>query len=555
MAASAAAPRRSTRAPQQPLSLAEEQAASALSALEQRDVAAALRLSLQSSWDSDEEQSGVASDAEAVSSSSDEEEEQKAAAPMGEEKEWTSNLHAINVPLPRLRHQHQQATFDDTPLQLLQRFLPPSLMGEFAQHTNAAAPHGWRPTTAAELYAFFGAHLFMGIDRLPRTEMYWSSTFGHPLITSLFSRDRFKQLLRFFRVVTLDEAAEERDPLPHVRALAEKLNASFAANASPTQLLTLDEAMVAFKGRSPIKQYIPSKPHKWGYKIYCLSSEDYLLRFEVYAGKEERSADGATFDTVMRMLQGYEDKAHILFTDNWFTSPALLLALQHKGIRLCGSVRRNRKGMPALPPAEVSALRQGQWIQRQKGDMTVAVWRDQKVVWLLYNHCSPTEATSLERWSETGNKISLGCPRAIRDYFYGARSVDVLSQLHYAYLPGRKAMRCWPRLAWWLLDMCIINAFKLWSIGQEKVSQLDFREQLMLELLQQLPPEQKPRRANRLPNPADSLARDHFSVRSDVERQCTVCSHKPILRVETRFICAACQVHLCIGDCFAQYHS
>ncbi len=71
--------------------------------------------------------------------------------------------------------------------------------------------------------------------------------------------------------------------------------------------------MVAFKGRSPIKLYIPSKPHKWGYKIYCLSSDDYLLHFEIYAGKEDRSADGATYDTVMRMLQGYEDKAYTLF--------------------------------------------------------------------------------------------------------------------------------------------------------------------------------------------------------------------------------------------------
>jgi len=130
----------------------------------------------------------------------------------------------------------------------------------------------------------------------------------------------------------------------------------------------------------------PKKPHKWGYKIYCLSSDNYLLRFEVYEGKEERSVDGATYDTVMRMLQGYEDKAHVLFTDNWFTSPALLLALQHKGIRCCGSVRRNRKGMPALPAEETSALRQGQWIQRQKGDTSLAVWKDQKVVWVLYNH-------------------------------------------------------------------------------------------------------------------------------------------------------------------------
>lgn len=555
MAESASSARRSTRASLQPLSLAEEQAASALSLLEQRDVAAALRLSLQDSWDSDEEKSGAGSEAEADSCSSDEEEKKE--APVMEEKEgdWSSNLHAIAVPLPRLRHEHQRLPPDCTPFQLLQCFLPRPLMQEFAQHTNAAAPHDWRPTTAAELYAFLGVHLFMGIDRLPRTELYWSSIFGHPLITSLFSRDRFKQLLRFFRVVAPDEDAAERNPLPHVRSLAEKLNASFAAHAAPSQRLTLDEAMAAYKGRSPIKQYIPSKPHKWGYKIYCLSSEDYLLRFEVYEGREERSADGATYDTVMRMLQGYEDKAHILFTDNWFTSPALLLALQQKGVRLCGSVRRNRKGMPAIAEADVRALNRGEWIQRQKGDMTLAVWRDQKVMWLLYNHCSPEETASLDRWNDAGRKVSVGCPRAIRDYFYGARSVDVLSQLHYAYLPGRKAQRSWPRLAWWLLDMCVINAFKLWSRGQQHPGQLRFREELMLELLKQLPPEQKPQRASRRPDPAESPAKDHYSLLTNVDRDCLQCSDRGGIRKRTNFICAACEVHVCCGECFSLWHA
>jgi Transposase IS4/DDE_Tnp_1-like zinc-ribbon len=555
MASSASPARRSARASQQPLSLAEEQAASALSLLEQRDVAAALRLSLQDSWDGDEEKSRAGSDHEAASSSSDEEEEKKAAAPAEQEEEWTSELHDIELPLPRLRHPRQPAPEEDSPLRLLQHFLPPALMEEFAQHTNAAAPHDWRPTSAAELYAFLGAHLFMGIDRLPRTHMYWSQTFGHPLLTSIFSRDRFMQLLRFFRVTALDEGAADRDPLLHVSSLAAKLNASFAAHASSSHRLTLDEAMVAYKGRSPIKQYIPSKPHKWGYKIYCLSSDDYLLRFEIYAGKEERSADGATYDTVMRMLAGYEGQQHVLFTDNWFTSPALLRALQQKGIRLCGSVRRNRKGMPAIPAEEVLALNRGEWLQRQKGDATVAVWRDQRCMWLLYNHCSPGEAASLDRWNDFGHKVSIGCPRAIRDYFYGARSVDVLSQLHYAYLPGRKAQRSWPRLAWWLLDMCIINAFKLWSIGQDHPSQLRFREELMHQLLEQLPPDSLPRKHGGRSRAAGESVIDHYPDHSAADRDCVVCSSQGGKRKRSRTICSACRVHLCIGECFRAYHA
>src|ERR1700722_10158759 len=86
MAAAASSARRSTRASQQPLSLAEEQAAEALSTLEQRDVAAALRLSLADSWESDDERSSPGSDVDAEASSEEEEEKQQAAAP-AEQKE------------------------------------------------------------------------------------------------------------------------------------------------------------------------------------------------------------------------------------------------------------------------------------------------------------------------------------------------------------------------------------------------------------------------------------------------------------------------------------
>ena len=50
--------------------------------------------------------------------------------------------------------------------------------------------------------------------------------------------------------------------------------------------VAIDEAMVAFKGRSSIKQYMPMKPVKRGYKIWCLcdSHNGYLWNFEVYTG-------------------------------------------------------------------------------------------------------------------------------------------------------------------------------------------------------------------------------------------------------------------------------
>jgi hypothetical protein len=343
----------------------------------------------------------------------------------------------------------------------------------------------------------------------------------------------------------------------HVRALAVKINEVFTRHFTPTRYLTIDEAMCAFKGRSPIKQYIPSKPHKWGYKIDCLASENDLLHFEVYEGKDDDpSESGSTFDTIIRMVQRYQHRQLILFTDNWFTSPTLMLALSDMGIRLCGSVRTNRKGMPVLNKKMVNRMNHGAWLYLQKNDMCLAVWKDQKVIWVLYNHISPHETATVQRWNDESEEVDIECPKAIHDYFHYARSVDIVSQHHYSYLLCRKAQRCWPRLAWWLIDMCILNAFQLWKkAGGNDDSHLEFRTRLMRELLNQLPANRRPRRNDKRPRASDCVAMYHHSIHVDEDRDCVQCSDRNHQRKRTNYKCAACDKYMCLGQCFALYHS
>ncbi len=40
------------------------------------------------------------------------------------------------------------------------------MVNDFVSHTNSDAPVSWPGTTVDELYAFIGAHIHMGIDRL-----------------------------------------------------------------------------------------------------------------------------------------------------------------------------------------------------------------------------------------------------------------------------------------------------------------------------------------------------------------------------------------------------
>ena len=50
----------------------------------------------------------------------------------------------------------------------------------------------------------------------------------------------------------------------------------------PGRDLSVDEAMVKFKGRSSIKQYMPKKPIKRGFKIWMLADSDsgYVTNFQ-----------------------------------------------------------------------------------------------------------------------------------------------------------------------------------------------------------------------------------------------------------------------------------
>ncbi len=52
--------------------------------------------------------------------------------------------------------------------------------------------------------------------------------------------------------------------------------------------LCIDETIIPFKGCSSLKQYIPKKPHKWGFKLFVLADKNGIVYdFIPYTGKIE----------------------------------------------------------------------------------------------------------------------------------------------------------------------------------------------------------------------------------------------------------------------------
>ncbi len=61
----------------------------------------------------------------------------------------------------------------------------------------------------------------------------------------------------------------------------------------PQKQLSIDEAMISFKGRLSFLQYLPKKPKKWGMKAWALADTNtgYVWNWNLYCGKEDEQSN------------------------------------------------------------------------------------------------------------------------------------------------------------------------------------------------------------------------------------------------------------------------
>ena len=74
------------------------------------------------------------------------------------------------------------------------------------------------------------------------------------------------------------------DPLYKVRPLLTMCQSTFLEHYVPDRDMSIDEAMVKYKGRVFFRQYMPQKPVKWGIKVWMMaeSKTGYVSNFQVY---------------------------------------------------------------------------------------------------------------------------------------------------------------------------------------------------------------------------------------------------------------------------------
>ena len=137
----------------------------------------------------------------------------------------------------------------------------------YARQLPPGASYKWCHTKADEMKLFIGIILAMGVHQLPQLEDYWSS---HPLlgakgIVAGMSYRRFR-VLSCLHLVNNSTAVRRGDAgfdkLHKIRPLLDIIQQNIQSSYNPHREVSIDEAMVGFKGRSSLKQYMALKPTK-----------------------------------------------------------------------------------------------------------------------------------------------------------------------------------------------------------------------------------------------------------------------------------------------------
>lgn len=166
-----------------------------------------------------------------------------------------------------------------------------------------------------------------------RLELYFERKSGFLFDTSgyrhVFTWDRFLEIWKFLHFIDEeDEGIDKSDKLYKVGPLTDSVVSKFRIHYIPTQDMSLDEGMIPTKNRLSIKQYMKSKPNKWGIKAFqlCESSTGYIYNVEIYTGKSDGlfiPELGATGSIVVRLVSCIEGQNYRIFMDRFYNSPLL----------------------------------------------------------------------------------------------------------------------------------------------------------------------------------------------------------------------------------------
>jgi len=479
---------------------------------------------------------------------------------------------------------HNAAVNLESPLEIFMLLLTPTFMEYIVAQSNvyATQKNASLDLTVEELKAFLGILIIMGFNTLPSLRLFWSTdtNFHIERIACIMPLKRFLKILRFLH---LNDNAQPQKGEPNykthkVKPIIDHVNKTFRLLFNPSRYLAVDESMIKFKGRSSLKQYMPMKPVKRGFKMWVLacSVTGYCLAVSLYEGKDGSTGQSLGERVVNKLIEGYEGFGYCLFFDNFFSNLPMIKRLLQKKYFACSTIRQTRKFFPHAQLRSDKDLKIGESDFIAAGDIGVAKWKDRgkKCVCIATTMHNVSEKAQVLRTNKEGKRESVSCPTCIKDYNAYMGGVDHFDQLVSAYNISWKSRKWWIKIFYYCIDAMIVNAYILYKTTYQTVhprkkclTHLKFRSLLANELVGSFyarqkkgPTPQKGRGRKRnhpdgratLPN-ATRLANvgEHLPLKG-TRRRCAYCSTSKEQR-RSNIQCMKCNVALCL-ECFAPFH-
>lgn len=342
------------------------------------------------------------------------------------------------------------------------------------------------------------------------------------------SLKRFLILTDNLHAVDNSEEHPAHDRLWKLRPVLQVLARQFSTVYTPPQGLTVDECMWRFRRDGDVL----------GVKAFRLCVRDgstpgYTSAFGIYAGEAEGDLPSPGRVVVDLMAAaGLFDKGYELFTDLWYTSPALFRLLQGRLTNAVGTVRSDRKNMPS----NLKTRGEVAFCSTPTGLLCLQ-WRAK---------------TMLSTVHDSGISADKSRPKAVSDYIVGMHGVRRGDPLARSCPPVRESVSWYKRVLFYLLNLATVNAFCVHRALGGRMTRFQFRTHLIRDLIGRNEP---PKYSGYSEDSEDSEEEDqHFRTVLDYYRRCRICDLQGKSKM-TRSRCYRCGVPLCKPECFREWHS
>nr|XP_012148640.1 PREDICTED: piggyBac transposable element-derived protein 4-like [Megachile rotundata] len=349
------------------------------------------------------------------------------------------------------------ATAADTMLEIFNLFITPDMKDVICRHTNEEAvkfyadwkakhpdaDNEWKLLQIEELDCFIAILIKAGALRCRResTREMWTrdASIRRSFFTASMSVNRYELISKFIRFDDKATRAERKahDKLAAIRQIWELFVASCIKNFVPYEHLTVDEQLVAFRGKCPFRQYMKSKPARYGIKIWAAADvkTSYICNLQVYTGKgldNVREKDQG-LRVVKDLTQPYKGSWRGITTDNFFTSVGLAKYLLESKLTLLGTVRKNKPDTPA----EISVK------SRPEKSSMFAFTKDITMVSYIPKKGKMVHLLSTQHDDDIVSEADDNKPIMILDYNKTMGAVDNADKLVREYSCARRTKR-WP---------------------------------------------------------------------------------------------------------------